>query len=78
MRYGEFENLTKGNGYFAYLRTWKKKRVLVICNFEKARRISFPKYLTEQNFHESLTNYHDRTPFSRQFRPYEIAVYEEF
>lgn len=78
LRYGEFENLTKGNGYFAYLRTWKKKRVLVICNFEKARRIPFPKYLTEQSFHESLRNYHDRTPFSTQFRPYEIAVYEEF
>lgn len=44
-RRGEFENLTRGDGYFAYERRLGGARALVVCNFERAQRIdSLPEY----------------------------------
>ncbi len=68
--YGSFQDVTKGRGYFAYERVWEQERILVVCNFEKAKKIPLP---VAQKL--ILKNYGDRIGVERQFRPFEIAVF---
>lgn len=70
LRRGDFEDLSKGRGYFVYLRTGQFEKILVVCNFEKNRKISL-----KQTGKLLLKNYADRLGFESDFRPYEIAVY---
>lgn len=70
IKYGKFEDLTKGDGYFAYTRTQGSEQILVVCNFEKAREITGlldGKYI--------FGNKGERKP-NGNYTPYETAVYK--
>jgi glycosidase len=77
IRRGSFRDLTPAKDCFVYERTKDNKRVIVVCNFRKNKKISPPKGVNEQNFSFVFSNYRDYSPFSEHFRPFEIAVYEE-
>ena len=40
VRYGKFDDLTQGDGYFAYTRTIDGEQILVVCNFDEPREIT--------------------------------------
>lgn len=40
VKLGRFDDLTRGDGYFAYTRTHGDEQILVVCNFDKAREIA--------------------------------------
>lgn len=40
VKYGKFEDLTQGDGYFAYTRTQGEESILVVCNFDAERKIT--------------------------------------
>lgn len=40
VRYGDFKDLTQGEGYFAYTRTLGDESILVVCNFEREQKIT--------------------------------------
>ena len=40
VKFGKFEDITKGNGYFAYTRIQDDEKVLVVCNFDEPREIA--------------------------------------
>lgn len=69
VKYGKFEDITQGDGYFAYTRTLGSERILVVCNFDVPREITgLPqgKYL--------FGNGGKRNP-SGGYAPFETAVY---
>lgn len=77
IRHGGFRDLTKRKDCFVYERTKDNKRVIVVCNFRKKKKISLPTVVDEKAFSLVLSNYRDYPPFFEIFRPFEIAVYEE-
>lgn len=69
VKYGKFEDITQGDGYFAYTRTLGDEQILVVCNFDNAREITgLPdgKYL--------FGNGGKRDP-SGKYVPFETAVF---
>ncbi len=77
IRRGSFRDLTRAKDCFVYERAFAQKRVLVVCNFERQKKIPLPEGVNEKTFAFVLGNYKDFEPFSQRFRPFEIAVYEE-
>ncbi len=73
LRYGKFADQTQGKGYFSYTRSYRKQTVLIVCNFQKPRKI--PLVYEIKNL--LLSNYAERynEPKSIFFRSFEIAVY---
>lgn len=68
-RKGKFKTLsTPNDNYFIYERHFENESFTVICNFEQSDNID-DKYLIGEKI---LSNYADE---SKDFRPYEIAVY---
>ncbi len=39
VKYGKFEDVTNGDGYFTYTRTQGDEKILVVCNFDELREI---------------------------------------
>ena len=39
VKYGKFDDLTRGSGYFAYSRSLGGESVIVVCNFDKPSTI---------------------------------------
>ena len=77
IRRGSFRDCTEGRkDCFLFERAFENRRVIAICNFENRQTLLFPQELTERNFRLALTNYADYAPFQKDFRPFEIAVYE--
>ncbi len=71
VRYGSFENLTRGNGYFAYSRKAEGEEIIVVCNFERETEISgLP------NFEYLFGNTAARLP-NGTYAPYETAVFKK-
>ena len=75
IRYGSFEDLTKGNGYFAYKRSYKTEEVIVVCNFDKERNICVP--VNDKEYDFIFGNYNSIEPFKEIFHPFEVRVYEK-
>lgn len=79
IRRGDFKEISNsgsGNvGYFVFERTLGNKSVVVVCNFDRESVIDFPANESEYKF--VLGNYSDYKPFDKDFRPFEIAVYEK-
>ena len=73
LRYGKFADQTQGKGYFSYTRSYRKQTVLVVCNFQKQRKIP----LIRERKKLLLSNYAKRynDPKNNLFQPFEIAVY---
>lgn len=70
VRYGEFKDLTEGDGYFAYVRTLGDEETLVVCNFDKDKTISgLPQY------DYVLGNYGKARKPDGKYSPYETAVF---
>ena len=77
IRRGSFCDLTENRqGCFLYERALGEKKVIVICNFENRQTLLLPNALQQNTFRIILTNHADTLPFSKDFRPFEIAVYE--
>lgn len=69
VKFGKFEDITRGDGYFAYMRTFRGKQILVVCNFDDMREITdlpASKYLFG-NSKERGTN--------GTYMPFETAVF---
>lgn len=78
VRRGDFQDLTgKRKNCFLYSRAYQNQRVIVVINFEKAQTIPTPRGVNEKTFTFAFGNYADSSPFSKDFRPFEIAVYRE-
>ncbi len=70
VKYGKFEDKTQGDGYFVYTRTLGDERILVVCNFDKAREITgLPdgKYLFGNGGNRGACG---------KYAPFETAVYK--
>lgn len=77
IRQGKFRDLTNcRKDCFIYERVLEEKRVIVICNFETRQTLLLPDELTATNFQLVLANYPDALPFQKDFRPFEVVVYE--
>lgn len=77
VRRGEFRDLTENQkDCFLFSRTHGNERVIVVINFEKAKKILLPKELKEENFTAVLQNYADAMPFDDVYRPFEVTVYQ--
>ena len=78
IRRGEFKELLKKDdgytGYFVFQRTYGDKSVIVACNFDRESVIELP--LDNKKFRFVLSNYKDYKPFDKNFREFEVAVYE--
>lgn len=69
--YGDFKVLSgKDDGYFAFIREFEGKKILVICNFEENSKI-------ELGFDGKLllSNYNRTSGADGEYSKYEIAVY---
>ena len=71
IRLGAFENITVGNGYFAYLRKFDDEEILVVCNFETEREIT---RLPEWGY--LFGNGNNRQP-NGKYAPYETAIFKK-
>ena len=73
IRYGEFCDLTDGDGAFVYTRKQGKATIFVVCNFEKEQKLTLP----TQNAKLILYNYatREKDAYNQTFAPYEIAVF---
>lgn len=70
VKYGKFNDLTKGKGYFAYSRTLGKETITVVCNFDKQQEIAD---IREGKF--LFGNYGVERKVNGGYRPYETAVF---
>ena len=71
VKYGKFEDITQGDGYFAYTRTLGDEQILVVCNFDVPREITgLPdgKYLFGNGGKRGACG---------QYAPFETAVYRK-
>lgn len=69
VKFGKFEDITRGDGYFAYTRTLCSEQIFVVCNFDDMREITdLPacKYL--------FGNSKEREP-NGTYMPFETAVF---
>ena len=68
-KYGLFNDITGGSGYFAYTRTFEDEQILVVCNFDCPRNIcGLPE------FEYIFGNYGNRKA-NGEYQPFEAAVY---
>lgn len=71
IRFGTFKNLTKSEGYFAYLRKYGDEEILVICNFANERIIDgLPNY-------EFLFGNKTERAANGKYAPYETVVFRK-
>lgn len=71
IRYGSFEDCTKGDGYFAYARKYGKEEVLVVVNFDKTTEISgLPDY-------DYLFGNKSEKNVNGSYTPFEVAIYKK-
>lgn len=69
VKYGSFEDITGGNGYFAYTRTLGGEKILVVCNFDSPRNIcGLPDF-------ECLFGNYGARKTNGNYQPFETAVY---
>ena len=78
LRYGDFKDVTKGQGYLAYERAYNGKKILVICNFEQKKEITgFQKgKLLLKNFSWKNAENSDMVSPNRIYEPYQAAIFE--
>lgn len=70
IKFGKFEDITDGKGYFAFTRMWDDEKIVVVCNFDKSRKIlNLPqgRYL--------FGNYNVKRDPDGEYKPFETAVY---
>lgn len=70
VRHGIFEDVTVGDGYFAYTMKLGEESVLVACNFDSPRKISG---LPEYGF--VFGNYGNERKPNGEYAPFEVAVF---
>ena len=70
IKFGKFEDIADGKGYFAFTRMWDDEKIVVVCNFDKSRKIlNLPqgRYL--------FGNYNVKRDPDGEYKPFETAVY---
>ncbi len=79
IRYGEFNDLTRGDDCFVYERRQEGERVLVVCNFDRAQTLELRRLIGEEKGYKlALSNYKKKEWKEREtFAPYEILVLQK-
>ncbi len=71
IRYGSFEDCTKGEGYFAYKRKYHGEEILVVVNFDKTAEIDgLPDYAY-------LFGNGSERSVNGSYAPFEAAIYKK-
>lgn len=68
---GTFAEVTRGEGYCAYERSYGDEKLLIVCNFEQENRIDLPGMTGEL----LLSNYGLTEKQDALYAPYEVAVF---
>ncbi len=72
IKFGDFNDLTKGDGHFAYHRKGENEQVLVVCNFDKTSIID---YLDDAGYIYVYGNGSKNREVNGNYSPFECAVF---